>query len=141
MQVLAKKQRRPSDERNGNSELIALPTRVAFGGTVNDACLSQLDTMKVTVAPGDTLESLATDHLGSYNRSVLREIRALNPRITDPNHIETGRTLRLPAATTHRHPLQLKEGTMSQNFELLTQLKLKRMRQIDVKHLWLIAPL
>lgn len=54
------------------------------------------DSLKVTISQGDTLEGIATTHLGTYDGSVLRDIKALNPRITDPNHIESGRTLRLP---------------------------------------------
>jgi len=50
----------------------------------------------ITIVSGDTLEGIATTHLGMFNGTVLRQIRALNPRITDPDHIETGRTLRLP---------------------------------------------
>lgn len=52
---------------------------------------------RVIVGPGDTLESIATNHLGNYDEAVLREIRALNPHIEDPNHIEIGRAIRLPA--------------------------------------------
>lgn len=51
---------------------------------------------QVTVAPGETLETIARTNLGTYDGSVLSEIRVLNPHITDPNHIETGRTIRLP---------------------------------------------
>lgn len=50
----------------------------------------------VRVVAGDTLEGIATTHLGAFNGAVLRKIRALNPRITNPNHIETGRSIRLP---------------------------------------------
>ncbi|MGC1424718.1 MAG: LysM domain-containing protein, partial [Terracidiphilus sp.] len=53
---------------------------------------------KVTIASGDTLERIATSHLGTFNGTLLRQIRTLNPQITDPDHIETGRTLRLPSA-------------------------------------------
>ncbi len=56
----------------------------------------------VTVGPGDTLVNLAMQNVGGYNGAVLQQIRALNPSLKDPNHIETGRTIRLPesAATT-----------------------------------------
>lgn len=52
--------------------------------------------VKITIAAGDTLEGIATAHLGSLDGNILREIQALNPRLTDPNHIETGGTIRLP---------------------------------------------
>lgn len=53
----------------------------------------------VVVAPGDTLEEIATQNLGDYNGAVLQQIRALNPRLKDPNHIECGDTIRLPERT------------------------------------------
>lgn len=54
------------------------------------------ETLKVEVVPGDTLVGIATERLGTFDSSVLRQIQALNPRLTDPNHIESGRTIRLP---------------------------------------------
>lgn len=51
---------------------------------------------RITVAPGDTLERIATANLGSWDSNILRQIQILNPNIPDPNHIETGRTVRLP---------------------------------------------
>ena len=50
----------------------------------------------VIVARGDTLRQISLQHLGHYSPSVAREIQALNPRLVDPNHIESGQTLRLP---------------------------------------------
>ncbi len=54
----------------------------------------------ITVVPGDTLEAIATQNLGDYNHTVLRQIQALNPRLLDPDHIESGRTIRLPGRIT-----------------------------------------
>jgi type II secretory pathway predicted ATPase ExeA len=51
---------------------------------------------QIVVAPGESLETIARTHLGTYDSHILRQIRALNPNITDPNHIEIGRTVRLP---------------------------------------------
>ncbi|HTV09628.1 MAG TPA: AAA family ATPase [Candidatus Aquilonibacter sp.] len=53
---------------------------------------------QITVAPRQNLETIARANLGDYDPYILREIRALNPYITDPNHIEIGRTIRLPEA-------------------------------------------
>ena len=50
----------------------------------------------VTILAGDTLEGIVRKRLGTFNQTVLRQIQKLNPRITDPNHIEGGRTIRLP---------------------------------------------
>ena len=50
----------------------------------------------IRVAPGETLEGIVTQNLGNYDKAVLRQIQALNPRLKNPNHIESGRTIRLP---------------------------------------------
>lgn len=52
---------------------------------------------QVTVLRGDTLRRIARENLGTDNETVLRQIRTLNPRITDPDHIEIGRTILVPA--------------------------------------------
>jgi general secretion pathway protein A len=88
---------RPTDKPSGNNQQVQLPALENSTVQSQNSGSGQLNLMKVTVAPGDTLEAIVTNHLGSYNGSILQEVRALNPRITDPNHIETGRTLRLPA--------------------------------------------
>lgn len=46
-----------------------------------------------TVKSGDTLGSIA-----AANKCSVADLRALNPIITDPNHIKTGSALKLPAA-------------------------------------------
>jgi type II secretory pathway predicted ATPase ExeA len=50
----------------------------------------------VVVAPGDTLAGIAIVKLGSYDGFVRHQILALNPYLQNPDHIEIGRTLRLP---------------------------------------------
>jgi MSHA biogenesis protein MshM len=54
---------------------------------------------KITIVAGDTLEGIATEHLGTFDQAVLRQIQKLNPHITDPNHIESGSTIRLPGGS------------------------------------------
>ena len=51
---------------------------------------------QITVLAGDTLEGIAKERLGTFNHAVLHQIEMLNPRITDPNHIESGSMIRLP---------------------------------------------
>lgn len=53
----------------------------------------------IMVAPGDTLAGIVRKNGGSYDKTVLHQILALNPRLKDPNHIETGRAIRLPMDT------------------------------------------
>lgn len=50
----------------------------------------------VTIVPGDTLQSIAANHIGSFDSTVLKKIRVLNPDLTDPNLIKSGRTILLP---------------------------------------------
>ena len=50
----------------------------------------------VEVKPGQTLHHITVTHFGRADRKLMKEIRALNPRITDPNHIEIGQRIVLP---------------------------------------------
>ena len=53
--------------------------------------------VEVTVQPDETLTDIATERLGGFNDSILKQIETLNPRLADnPDHIETGQKLRLP---------------------------------------------
>ena len=52
--------------------------------------------VKVQVLQGDTLAAISTAHLGTFNSRVLRKMLELNPKLTNPDHIETGETIRLP---------------------------------------------
>jgi general secretion pathway protein A len=51
----------------------------------------------ITVKPNEKLGDLALKYLGVYNENSLREIQELNPQLTDPDHIEVGQTIYLPA--------------------------------------------
>jgi general secretion pathway protein A len=54
-------------------------------------------TISVRVEPGDTLRQISLRHLGRYSSRIVQQIQALNPELLDPNHIEPGQQLRLPA--------------------------------------------
>ena len=56
-------------------------------------------TVIVVVEPQKTLYRICLEHFGRYDQKRLEQIRALNPRITDPSHIETGQRIILPAPT------------------------------------------
>src|SRR4051812_811534 len=53
------------------------------------------DTVWHIVRPGETLEQIASRYFGSIQR--WKELHQLNPAITDPNRIEPGQRIRLPA--------------------------------------------
>jgi len=52
----------------------------------------------VVVAPHQTLTDISKLHLGEYNAAVLAKLRELNPGLGDPDHLEVGQQIRLPAA-------------------------------------------
>jgi general secretion pathway protein A len=52
--------------------------------------------IEVTVAPQQTITDIATQNLGGFSGTVLHDIKALNPKLSDPDHIEIGQKLRLP---------------------------------------------
>ena len=55
----------------------------------------------VSVTPGKTLLGICVDSFGKCNPEILEEIRKLNPRLqSNPDHIETGQMIRLPARQT-----------------------------------------
>ena len=67
-----------------------------------------------TVRPGETLEAIATRFLGSVQ--LWKELHRLNPGIADPNRIEPGQRIRMPAvrpvlpvATVNRLSQQVEE--------------------------------
>ncbi len=52
----------------------------------------------VTVAPHETISKISMGRLGKYDQEVLEKIRALNPWLSDPNHIEPGQTIVVPSS-------------------------------------------
>jgi general secretion pathway protein A len=52
----------------------------------------------ISVTPGKTLLGICVDNFGRCNSELLQEIRNLNPRLNNPDHIESGQKIRLPAS-------------------------------------------
>ena len=52
--------------------------------------------VEITVEPHQTLHAIAVRYLGDFDEKSLQQLRSLNPRLTDPNHIEAGQKIRLP---------------------------------------------
>jgi type II secretory pathway predicted ATPase ExeA len=52
---------------------------------------------EITVEPNDTLRNIAVRYLGEFSPECLRKIQMLNPTIQDPDHIEVGQNILLPA--------------------------------------------
>jgi type II secretory pathway predicted ATPase ExeA len=59
-------------------------------------------TTAVIVQPHDDLRRICLRHLGWYNAEVLREIRELNPELSDPDSISVGQRIVLPGSPSVR---------------------------------------
>jgi nucleoid-associated protein YgaU len=70
----------------------AASTGTAIGNHLNAEGVS----FEVTVRPDQTLRDVCIQHLGNFDLKRLHQVEALNPTMTDPNHIEPGQRLRLP---------------------------------------------
>lgn len=53
--------------------------------------------LTIVVKPHQTLRHICLRYVGRFDSKVLEEILELNPQLTDPNRIEVGQRLRLPA--------------------------------------------
>ncbi len=58
----------------------------------------KVETTYITVKPNQTIRKIARQYLGGDDFKRLRQIQDLNPRLTDPNHIEPGQRITLPEA-------------------------------------------
>jgi general secretion pathway protein A len=54
------------------------------------------DSIVVTVAPKQTLHEISTQYLGGFDVQRFQQIRALNPDLDDPDHLQAGQRIRLP---------------------------------------------
>ena len=86
---------------------------------------------EITSEPGQTLQDIAVKYLGGYDLQRLHQIQALNPKLTDPDHIEIGQKTPASGAAASASckqrdaSSQREEASMSRNFELMTQLELE----------------
>ena len=62
-----------------------------------DAPEKWLSSFTYVVQPKDTLRDLCLSTLGRYDKQVVSEIQELNPDLTNPDHLEVGREIRLPS--------------------------------------------
>ena len=67
---------------------------------------SNAPSLTVVVQPNQTVETLSAQYVGHFDYQVLQEIRALNPGLADPGHLEPGKTLKLPLMRGVRNDVQ-----------------------------------
>jgi len=69
----------------------------------------------IIVMPGQTLYQISVRYFSKYNREIFEEIHELNPWLINPNHIQSGREIRIPSVkedSGHEHPAA-KQGSNS----------------------------
>jgi general secretion pathway protein A len=71
-------------------------------GTVSSHSNENSEVFAVTVARNQTIRDVCIQHLGGFDSQRLHQIEALNPWMTDPDHIETGQQLRLPGPSAEQ---------------------------------------
>jgi type II secretory pathway predicted ATPase ExeA len=59
-------------------------------------------TTAVIVQPNDNLRQICLRYLGRYNAESVREIRELNPALSDPRHVAVGQRIVLPGSVSVR---------------------------------------
>jgi general secretion pathway protein A len=67
----------------------------------------------ITVMPGQTLQRISVKYFSKYNREIFEEIHELNPWLINPNHIQSGREIRIPSVkedSGDEHPAAM-QGT------------------------------
>lgn len=60
----------------------------------------------VLVTPGATLIGICVDKFGSCTPEILQRIHDLNPSLSNPDHIETGQTIRIPTLASQSRGLE-----------------------------------
>ena len=83
-----------------------LPTAPPSPPSVDTPALTDDEpkTVKVVVRPGETLQQIALRTLGQDDSQILKQIQQLNPRLTNPDHIEADQQIRLPQISKASNP-------------------------------------
>ena len=76
----------------GHSSIAVASTGPAIGNHSNSGAAS----FEVAVGPDQTLRDICIQHLGNFDLQRLHQIEALNPGMSDLDHLEAGQRLRLP---------------------------------------------
>jgi type II secretory pathway predicted ATPase ExeA len=76
---------------------------------------SVVQPFQVMVGRHQTLRDVALQYLGEFNESRLRQIRALNPKLTNPNHVEAGQKIWLPGPAAHNLAQNAGNSTAARN--------------------------
>jgi hypothetical protein len=75
---------------------LSTPSATSTGKAIGAEPTPKTAPFQITVEPDQRLRDIAIKYLGSFDLQRLHQIQALNSKLTDPNHIETGQKLWLP---------------------------------------------
>jgi general secretion pathway protein A len=85
---------------------IALPAVADANGVKAEESGKTPEKFEITVQPDQKLQDIAVQYLGGFDLRRLHQIQALNPKLTDPDHIEAGQEIWLPGSA----PAPVAEG-------------------------------
>ena len=94
--------RRTGDARSLNQKVlpasIPSPAAADTGEAIATKPTPNKAPFEITVQPNQRLQDISVEYLGGFDLKRLHQIQALNPKLTDPDHIEVGQKIRLPVS-------------------------------------------
>jgi len=94
--------RRTGDARSLNQKVlpasIPSPAAADTGEAIATKPTPNKAPFEITVQPNQRLQDISVEYLGGFDLKRLHQIQALNPKLTDPDHIEVGQKIRLPGS-------------------------------------------
>ncbi len=92
--------RSTADDRSLNLKVlpasVPAPAAADTGETITTEPAPNTAPVAITVEPGQRLQDISERYLGGYDLQRLHQIQALNPKLTNPDHIEVGQKIWLP---------------------------------------------
>jgi type II secretory pathway predicted ATPase ExeA len=95
--------RKSGDDRSLNLKApsVQVPETAAdTGQAVADGPAPTSTSFAITVEPDQRLQDIAVQYMGGFSLQRLHQIQALNPKLTDPDHIEAGQKIWLPGRSS-----------------------------------------
>lgn len=93
---------RTNDERSLDQKAVPVsvhaPVESGTGETKASEPAQNMKEFEITVHPNQRLQDISMQYLGGFGLQRLHQIQALNPKLTDPDHIEVGQKIWLPGA-------------------------------------------
>jgi LysM repeat protein len=86
--------------------LVTAPSAVTPDKTVAVEPAPEPLSIPVTVEPHQTLSSIAVEYIGNSDLQSIQQIKTLNPKLVDADHIEPGQVIWLPAQQHQRTKTQ-----------------------------------